>query len=248
MAMRFKPDLCIMTDDGTRGNYFFEKRDHIKNFHFWINGVDEQLLPEDEYAEIEKKYREGNKFLFLSVCRLESWKRVDRIIETVSVLVNKKGFRDLKYLIIGDGPEKQNLMKMVKSENLSSYVDFIGAVVQEEVKKYLNAADIFFSTYDLSNVGNPLLEAIKANKIIFTLNNGETARWIKHKKNGFIFEVDDRLYENMAGEAINVLNDPVLRKEIIDNVQIQSGVRIWSWKERFNAELKEVENLLEEKR
>ena len=45
--------------------------------------------------------------------------------------------------------------------------------------------------YTSTNVGNPLLEAIRHNKIIVTLNNGDTGDWIKHRVSGLIYDVDD---------------------------------------------------------
>lgn len=244
-AMRFKSDLCIMTNDGTQGDLYFERRQHIQNFHFWINGVDNQIVSESAYREIKNKHKKGNNFLFVSVCRLETWKRVDRIIKTISQLVNNLEFTNFKYLVIGDGPEKQNLIDLAEKEKISSFIEFLGAVSQDEVKLYLSAADIFFSTNDLSNVGNPLLEAIRANKIIFTLNNGDTAEWIKHKNNGFIYEINDKLYMNMAIDVINVLNDSVLRETIIMNIKVTEQDKLWNWKERFEAELAEVDKLLD---
>ena len=45
--------------------------------------------------------------------------------------------------------------------------------------------------YESSNVGNPLLESIRLNKLILTLDNGGTSEWISHKVTGFIYPVDD---------------------------------------------------------
>ena len=37
--------------------------------------------------------------------------------------------------------------------------------------------------YERSNLGNPLLESIRMNKLIVTLNNGDTGKLIRHKLN-----------------------------------------------------------------
>ncbi len=243
-AMRFKSDLCIMTDDGTEGDFFFEKRKHIKNFHFWVNGVDKPILNKSVSEEIVKKYKIENTFLFISVCRLESWKRVDRIIRTISLLINKHQFTGFKFLVIGEGSEKQNLIDLAKSENVKEYIEFVGAVAQNQVKHYLNEADIFFSTYDLSNVGNPLLEAIRANKIIFTLNNGTTNKWIQYEENGFIYDVSDRLYEQMSDDVIRVLNDSQLKENILTKIRNTEQSKLWDWKTRLEAEVLEVNKIV----
>ena len=80
------------------------------------------------------------------------------------------------------------------------------------IKNYFAVTDFFFSMYDLSNVGNPLLEAIRMNKIIFTLDNGDTTNWIKNEENGFIFPVDNKTLYGCCREAIRTLFEPAEKR------------------------------------
>ena len=133
----------------------------------------------------------------------------------------------------------------MKEHHLEEYIKIIGAVPNTEVKKYLNFADVFLSTYDLSNVGNPLLEAIRCNKIIFTLNNGSTAEWVKHEENGFIYDIDEKLHQRIAEDIIRIADDEALRQNIINGVQKLEQDKLWTWKERMDAEVNAVEELLD---
>ena len=186
----------------------------------------------------------NNKIVLLTVCRLVEWKRVERGIYVVEKLVKKYNVSNLVYFIIGEGTERKKLEELVKELNLTDNIDFIGGVSNDEVKKYLNIANIFISAYDVSNVGNPLLEAIRANKIIFTLNNGTTNKWIQHKKNGFIYEINDNTIENMAEDIYYLINNKDLMQKITDNIRITEREKLWTWEERLNTEIKEVERLL----
>ena len=248
IALKSYADLCIMTNDGTMGDYALKKLKSkaLHNLKFWVNGVDEQKLPSEKYVDLTEKYKEYVNYIkLLSISRLESWKRVDRIINTVSYLINNLNCKNVIYFVVGDGSLRSQYEEMVKKENISDNVIFVGGIPNSEVKKYLNFADVFFSTYDLSNVGNPLLEAIRANKIIFTLNNGDTSSWIKHKVNGFIYDIDENLPEKMATDLLELIKNNQLKEQILLNIQKTEKEKLWTWQERMQAEVKEVEALLE---
>lgn len=184
----------------------------------------------------------GDEIIFTSICRLVDWKRIDRTLDILAKLKHK----NFKYVIVGDGHLTETLKKQAKQLKIDKNVIFIGAVNNDQVKKYLNIADIFISMADLSNVGNPLLEAIRCNKIIFTLNNGETANWIKHKQNGFIYDINDDMIGTAAADIDQLINDKVQQKTIIENIKITEKQKLWTWQERLDTEVKLVEKLLYE--
>jgi glycosyltransferase involved in cell wall biosynthesis len=175
--------------------------------------------------------------MVLSVSRLAYWKRVDRSIQVISTIVKKHPETSLRLLILGDGADKERLIALTKELGIEEYIIFGGAVSNKEIGAYYKLADFFISTYDLSNVGNPLLEAIRFNKIIFTLNNGDTSRWIKHKKNGFIYDIDETFIERMAEDLYKSSNE----KQFIESIQSEiirtEKEMLWTWDERLRAEL-----------
>ncbi len=248
IAMRFRSDLLIMTDDGTEGDYIISKlHPNHSNFQFWVNGVEKPDVSENVIHEIQNEYEVYGKFVIASISRLESWKKVERGIHIINKTIeNNPALADnLIYLIIGDGVEKQNLQQLVQKLKLENQVKFTGAVPHVNVSSYLNLADAFFTFYDLSNVGNPLLEAIRANTIIFTLNNGDTANWVTHKKTGFIYDPSAD-FTQLASEELNyIISNSDLQQEIKNNVQKLEQQKLWTWTERFNAEVSAVQKLIE---
>ncbi len=93
-------------------------------------------------------------------------------------------------------------------------------------------------------MGNPLLEAIRGNKIIFTLNNGDTSAWIKHRENGFIYDEDDSMVDSMAHDIVELIKNPSLRDRIKENIKITERDKLWSWRERMEAEFLEINKLI----
>lgn len=244
LAIRLKSDLLIMTNDGTQGDKAIERiRGNKKSNHvFWVNGVENMVFLPENKQEIIDKYNLQGKHIFLSISRLVGWKKVDRGITILSEL-KRKGNVDFKYLIVGDGDNKPHLEKLVDDLNLSDNVIFVGAVKNEVVKDFLNVTDFFISMYDSSNVGNPLLEAIRANKLIVTLNNGDTGSWIKHKVNGLIYNFDENLFEKAAIDINELCEDKNLFDDMILQTKKLEDEKLKTWDERFDLELKTVANL-----
>ncbi len=248
MALKQPSSLCIMTNDGTQGDLAMEKLGDLsaqKKFVFWTNGVDEQKLPPSEYQDLVLKYKPQDEFVFLTVSRLESWKRLDRAVDCFAKAIELKPDLNARLVIVGEGGERKTLEKRASDAGVGDRVFFTGGVSHAEVKKYLNMADAFVSMYDLSNVGNPLLEAIRANKVIFTLKNGDTASWIKDGQNGFIYPVDEHLVNSAATDFARIVGDTDLQQRLIEGVKQTESEKLWTWDERFKAEVNAVNQVYE---
>jgi glycosyltransferase involved in cell wall biosynthesis len=244
LALMLPAHLCIITDDGTRGDRVLKSlgSPNLGRLRFWVNGVD--LLPSPTPGELEETRHElgcpPGRFLAVSISRLVSWKRVDRGIRVIDRLVNCLGRKDVRYCIIGGGSEMARLSELVERLGLGHYVRMTGPVEHAQAVRYLQSADAFISTYDLSNVGNPLLEAIRSHKMIFTLDNGDTGRWIEHGVNGFIYPPDDGSIEAMARDLDRLISDRGLRRKVTREVRGTERLRLWTWGRRLSAELREV--------
>jgi glycosyltransferase involved in cell wall biosynthesis len=239
LAFRLTRNMAIITNDGTRGDVAMRTicPDKLNNMRFWVNGVD---LMVDRCKPIQTLDA-------ITICRLVSWKRVDRALLCVSKIVNQFGMKDFKYHIVGDGPELSSLISLSQEFGLENNVIFHGALKHDAALELLLSTGIYISTYDLSNVGNPLLEAIRANKIIFTLNNGDTSSWIEHGVNGFIYDIDDSMLDRMAQDIVALARNTVLHDTIKQNIRLTELEKLWTWDERLQAEFSEVEKLVEER-
>lgn len=242
IAIRSPCDLCIMTDDGTRGDFALT---HLKSpatqRRFWTNGTDIQKKLDG--AEERRALGISNTLMLVSVSRLEAWKRVDRNLAIARELKSRR--TDFVYFVVGDGAEKAALQRLVGEYGLDKHVRFVGALPHSEVARYLSAADVFLSMYDLSNVGNPLLEAIRAGKVIATLNNGDTGSWITHQVNGLIYSPDKFQPEEIARDICELHGCENLRSRLLEGVKELEARRLWTWEERMEAEIQEVGRLVQ---
>lgn len=246
-AMSFKSDLFIMTNDGTQGDYILEQwnPDH-GNTKFWVNGVNSPKINTAITSQISSSLQVEKKLTIISISRLEGWKRVDRGIDIIHSFIQKfpESKDKIKYIIVGDGVDKGSLEKRVATHKLTDQIHFTGAISHAEVGNYLNLADVFFSFYDLSNVGNPLLEAIRSQKIIMTLANGDTSKWITHLENGFIYNPHSDFKNEVAEDLDKLINDQHLKDTVKIGVKKLSEEKLWTWSERMDEEVNEVTALL----
>ena len=240
LALRYPANLVIMTNDGTFGDRVLRRLgSDMSRVCLWLNGVPKGLHDPRYKDWIRSKYglRKSTKIL-LTLSRLVNWKRIDRAILTLKYVSDRK---DATLVVVGDGPERENLRYLVKAEGLADRVIFAGSIPHLEIKKFLNSCDVFLSLYDLSNLGNPVMEAMSCGKCVVALDRGEMGDIIENNRNGILVKFQRR--GSLGPVVVGLLED---RKKmgIIGKEAFSKSKEFWSWEERMAAEIEEVEKIL----
>jgi glycosyltransferase involved in cell wall biosynthesis len=94
------------------------------------------------------------------VSRLTAQKRVSLAIETVAFLASCG--HEMPLTIVGDGPERAALERLVAKLGITSFVRFTGAVPLEEVPNYLGQADLMIFPAQGEGFGLVAAEALMA--------------------------------------------------------------------------------------
>ena len=241
LAFKCPSDMIIMTNDGTRGNAVLERLGaDTGKIRFWINGVDKELYDPQYKNWIRGEYglRKSTKIL-LTVSRLVNWKRVDRAINVLKYASSKV---DTVLVVVGDGPEKENLMSLARKKGVADKVIFTGSVPHSETKRFLNSCDIFLSLYDLSNLSNPVLEAMSCGRCVVALDRGEMGDVIENDRDGVLVKFENR--GRMGPVVLDLLADEKKIETIGENAFAKSKKYLWSWEERMATEVKEVQVLI----
>lgn len=243
LAFKIKTDLLVMTNDGTKGDKVLKSlKVNMTRVKFWLNGIDG--FSSDQNKNVEDLRSALNilpsEKILLSVSRLEKWKRVDRTIESMPYVVKEK--TGVKYIVVGDGSEIRTLKKLTNDLKMEKNVIFVGGVSHSKLGAYYNLADVFVSMYDISNVGNPLLEAMKIGKCVVAYDVGATKEFITHEKTGVL--IKDPTPQNLSKVLIELLDNDNKRETLAHNGQKFANERFWSWEERVQAEIEEVEKIL----
>ncbi len=245
IAFKLPANLYIITDDGTQGDLVLSTLNPAARLRarFWRNGLNTSFFrpcPSSAVPALRAGLGVDNDHIvLLSLSRLERWKRVDRAISALPQIIREE--KDVRLIIVGDGEERESLEELAKTLGVDSHVQFKGKVPHDRVVDYINAADIFISVYDFSNVGNPLLEAMSCGRCIVTLNSGTTGELIKDGETGMLLDAEqlDRLPEII----VKLIRDPNLRRVLGENARRFAEANFWTWEERMQAEVEEVTRL-----
>jgi L-malate glycosyltransferase len=97
-------------------------------------------------------------FNFISIALLREEKRLDLLLEAYAKIKNV--FEDAHITIVGDGPEKNNLLTLVKNLNIEQYVKFTGFLSKEEIASLLQKSSALVLNSDVETFGVALVEAM----------------------------------------------------------------------------------------
>ncbi len=126
-------------------------------------------------------------FILITCGRLIKRKAIDVIIRALAKIESDK----FRLLILGDGPEKQNLENLVSELNIGDRVTFFGFV--DEIKKYqyLSTADVFSLASLHEGFGIVYMEAMFCGLPIICSDTGGQTDFLKHRENALIIKVGD---------------------------------------------------------
>ena len=105
------------------------------------NGADTDLFKPSDQKEARKELKfeqDANYVCFVG--NLYPWQGVEYLVQSAPLIL--KEIPDAKFLIVGDGAIKNDLIKMVKELNLEEKFIFTANIPHEEVPKYINASDV----------------------------------------------------------------------------------------------------------
>lgn len=240
LAFRLNSNLYIMTNDGTMGDkvleFFKVPKEKVR---FWMNGVNKSIYQPKYRDFLHKKYNiPASAKILITVHRLTYWKRTDRALNALAEVLKKE--KDVYLVIVGDGDRKSELEQMARELKIEKNVFFAGGVPNKEVGKYLNGADIYLGTYDLSNAGNPLFESMLSGLAVISLNNGSTADFLGNGKAGILIDSDKQFVTEIL-KLIRSEKELAKWKKLAKNYSHQN---FWTWEERIAREIEDVECLV----
>ncbi|MES1220656.1 MAG: glycosyltransferase family 4 protein [Bacteroidota bacterium] len=88
--------------------------------------------------ELQQKYNPENKFLALTCCRLSWEKGLNHLIYAVAELISKEN--NFRLIMVGSGPEKENLESLIRQLKLEKYVVMVGW--RNDVMNWMKMADV----------------------------------------------------------------------------------------------------------
>ena len=243
LAQRIPMDLQIMTNDGTQGDKGVQWAGFpVKRLRFWINGVDKAMrIPGFDSAKLKRQLGIATDAqVLVTVGRLTFWKRFDRAIDALPTI--RAQFSGAHLVMVGGGELREELENQVRGLGLSDAVTFTGPVTYEEIKGYLNLADLVILPHDLTNMCNTLIEALTAGCCIITRDVGSTTQIVTDDDDAVVLARGEA--EDIAQATIEILKDPGRRRRIAATAYARAMQRFQTWDERMEMEVDCLEELI----
>ncbi len=161
------------------------------------------------------KVRQGQPLLkpstkrILHIGRLVKWKRVDLLIDALAIVLKQESEAEL--VIVGKGPEMENLKKQTQALGLEKHVKMAGAVYDpQELGAYMNESTI----YALAGMGGlSINDAMTyAMPVICSRCDGTERDLVQDGVNGLFFKEGDA--QDLASKILTILNSPQLVKSM----------------------------------
>ena len=113
-----------------------------------------------------------NKVL-ISVCRLAKEKNVQLIVKMMNYLPD-----EYHLLIVGDGPSKNDLLKLTHKQKVADRIVFVGKIPHGQVADYYNSADLYVCSSFTETQGLTLLEAFSFGLPVVAVSSPVNKEWI----------------------------------------------------------------------
>ena len=161
----------------------------------------------------------GDTIKFGSLSTLTKQKGIEILIDAVDRL-NKKHPNRFSVVIVGDGPLKEDLMRLNHTKKLDEVISFAGWVRDANINM-LPGFDVFVQSSKWEAMSVVILEAMSAGKPIVATEVGENHIVIENEKSGIIVPPNDP--QLLADAMERVLEDKALRERLGGNARQRFG-------------------------
>lgn len=174
-------------------------------------GIDTtHFIPQPDGMQKRKELGLQDKKIIISVGRLVHRKGQDKLIEAMPEVLRK--IPNAHLLIVGEGPYKNHLEKLVNKLSLKENITFAGRIMYDRLPSYLSAADLFampsrsrFFGLEVEGLGIVYLEASACGIPVLAGNSGGAPDAVLEGVTGFC--VDGTNVAEIASAVIEICSD-----------------------------------------
>lgn len=171
---------------------FREEYHYNKDIYIVPTGIDakrfyKENIDKEKKEQVRKKlgYKK-NDFVVIFIGRMAQEKNIEFIIEIAFILKKKK--TNIKFLLVGDGPDKEKYQNISKKKNLEENITFAGRIPWEETPLYYHNANLFISCSKTETQGLTVIEAMASSLPSICINDPAFNMAVIDDLNGKFFE------------------------------------------------------------
>lgn len=204
-------------------------------------GIDtDHFAPVPSAAQLRKDLGLSEKKVIVSVGRLVHRKGQDILIQSMTAVLAKHPTAHI--LMVGEGPYRKELTKMVTELNLSHAVTFIGRIQYKELPRFICAGDIFvmpsrsrLAGLEVEGLGIVYLEASSCALPVIAGRSGGAPDAVDEGVTGY--SVDGTSALEVSKAIIKLFDDPIKARKMgqAGRVWIIDKWRWEIWSKEFNS-------------
>lgn len=148
---------------------------------------------------------DDKNFTFATIGRLVEEKKNNLVIEAFANIAKENN--SARLFIIGDGPERQNIIKLINKHGLNDKVILTGYLSSEAIINLFKEINVYISASKLETFGVPVVEAWLIGRPVIVPDNHPMNDWI-NKSNGlsfkYNFDNEKNTVENIVEKMIEI--------------------------------------------
>jgi glycosyltransferase involved in cell wall biosynthesis len=187
------------------------------------NGASVQSSQEYSREELEplrhKLAKKEDEVFLLSIGRLVEQKAIDDVIRALALLP-----KHIRLVVVGEGSDKDNLVKLAQTEGVSERVMFVGQVDRSETAMYRKICDIFVLPSRSEGQGISFMSTMVSGMPVVATQEGGIADFLFDTKRNpdkptTGWAVDKNSPEQIAAAVQEILADPEKAKKVAETAR-----------------------------
>ena len=180
------------------------------------SGIDiDKFKKSGNEEKIREKYNiKDDAILLLTVCRLSEEKNLAFLLKVFQKIIKKR--KNVYFMIVGDGPEKENLERQSFKLGLKEKIIFTDKISYSRIPSFYNASDIFLSSSLSETQGLIFIEAMTGGLPIVAIKAIGSEDIIINGENGFLTSGD---INDFSQRVLYLIDNENLRKKMSEKAR-----------------------------
>jgi glycosyltransferase involved in cell wall biosynthesis len=180
-------------------------RAHVEHLGAPMSKVHVVPVGNDAFAEEAHAVEAADALVVISVANLNESKAIDVNLRAVAQVIGRRGPQTLRYWIVGDGPERERLIELVRTLRLEHVVTFFGRLTHDQTLDLIARAGVLSVPSYVEAFGIVYLEGMAAGKPVIgcrgtgaedTIRDGETGFLVPQRDPGAVAQALERLLDD----------------------------------------------------
>src|SRR5690606_10261684 len=152
------------------------------------------------------------------ITHISNLRKVKRVKDVITVFYNIQKHMPAKLMLVGEGPERENIEWQCTQLGILDKVIFFGK--SNEIEKILCFSDLFLLPSETESFGLAALEAMASRVPVISTNTGGIPEVNIQGYSGFLSNVGD--VDDMTKNALHILSDETRLQTFKDNARKQA--------------------------